>query len=209
MYWAEFKKSTNCEAYDQDECKKAFISKCKLRYEDFISYYKKKTKKPSFYTDAQWANYQKGWNLPESIEASERCSENRKQGLETVPGTHSNGRKSFAETTEMAKENNGKLPQFMEFFLKTHKLRNGGDSQGHLCSQRAQQIVDDVMARAEELQAEGIKNSDYEAIFLELFGKVKKRKQISSSGQATSISFPLATYSSVGLPPSMLAGSMK
>ena len=54
------------------------------------------------------------------------------------------------------------------------------------------------MARVEELRDEGIENPDHEAIFLELFGKVKKRKQISGAGQATSIFFPLATYSSVG-----------
>ncbi|XP_042013942.1 uncharacterized protein LOC121762199 isoform X2 [Salvia splendens] len=91
-------------------------------------------------------------------------------------------------------ENNGKLPPFTEFFLKTHKLRNG-DSQGELCSQRAQQIV------AEEQQAEGIENPDHEAIFLKLFGKVKKRKQIYGAEQATRIYFPLATHSFVGSAP--------
>ncbi|XP_042013213.1 uncharacterized protein LOC121761649 [Salvia splendens] len=106
LYWAEFKKSANCEAYDQDECNKAFISKCKVRYGDFITYYKKNKQKPPFYTYAQWLNYQKGWNLPESIEASERYSENRRQWLETTVGTHSNGCISFAETAaKMAKEN--------------------------------------------------------------------------------------------------------
>ena len=49
-------------------------------------------------------------------------------------------------------------------------------------------------------RAEGIENPDHEAIFVDLFGKVKKREQISSSGQATSIYFPLATYSSGVLP---------
>ena len=49
------------------------------------------------------------------------------------------------------------------------------------------------MRRAEELRAEGIDNPDKDAIFLELHGKVKKRKQIPGAGSVTKLYFPSAT----------------
>ncbi|XP_042040034.1 uncharacterized protein LOC121785697 [Salvia splendens] len=54
-----------------------------------------------------------------------------------------------------------------------------------------------VLERAEELRAEG-EDPDYDAIFLELFGRVKKRKQVPGAGQATSLYFPFATSSAAG-----------
>ncbi|KAL1568421.1 hypothetical protein AAHA92_00039 [Salvia divinorum] len=51
-----------------------------------------------------------------------------------------------------------------------------------------------VLARAEELLANGVE-PDYDVIFVELFGKVKKRKQIPGAGQATSLYFPFAVGS--------------
>ncbi|KAL1536684.1 hypothetical protein AAHA92_29292 [Salvia divinorum] len=56
--------------------------------------------------------------------------------------------------------------------------------------------MDQVMAKADELRDTGIKNPDYDAIYLELFGKMKKRKQIPGAGQATGIYFPHASSSS-------------
>ncbi|XP_042014850.1 uncharacterized protein LOC121762897 isoform X2 [Salvia splendens] len=89
-------------------------------------------------------------------------------------------------------ENHGNLPSFWDLFLKTHRLKDSYE----LCSQQAKEI-ERVLARAEELCAEG-EDPDYDAIFLELFGRVKKRKQVPGAGQVTSLYFPFATSSAAG-----------
>ena len=61
------------------------------------------------------------------------------------------------------------------------------------------------MARADELREEGI-DPDYDAIFLELFGRVKKRKQVPGAGQATKLYFPFATSSTAGSSSSSSSG---
>ncbi|KAG6418778.1 hypothetical protein SASPL_120983 [Salvia splendens] len=60
-------------------------------------------------------------------------------------------------------------------------------------------IEDDIRIRAEDIRAEVKENLDLDAIFLELHGKVKKRKQIPGAGSATKLYFPSATsaYASV------------
>ncbi|KAL1545077.1 hypothetical protein AAHA92_21846 [Salvia divinorum] len=95
----------------------------------------------------------------------------------------------------MTKENNGECPKFIEVYKRTHMLK-GKDSQGVLCSKRAIEKMEQVMAKADELRDNEIINPDYDAIYLELFGKMKKRKQIPGAGQATGIYFPHASSSS-------------
>ncbi|XP_041994756.1 uncharacterized protein LOC121745057 [Salvia splendens] len=101
-------------------------------------------------------------------------------------------------------ENNGILPTFVDVFGKTHTFRTK-DSQG-MVSQHATQINDDIMRRARELRAEWTDNPDLDAIFLELHGKVKKRKQIPGAGSVTKLYFPSAYASgrSTGSDPDML-----
>ncbi|XP_047974073.1 uncharacterized protein LOC125216414 isoform X1 [Salvia hispanica] len=94
----------------------------------------------------------------------------------------------------MTRENNGRRPTFWELFNKTHRLTRK-DSHG-MCSQRAAEIEEQVYAKADALLAQGVENIDYDAIFADLFGKVKKRKQVPGAGHATSIYFPFATSSS-------------
>ncbi|XP_047979468.1 uncharacterized protein LOC125221393 [Salvia hispanica] len=91
----------------------------------------------------------------------------------------------------MTEENNGIIPPFVDVFGKTHTFKTK-DSQG-MVSQNATRINNDIMRRAEELRAEGIDNPDKDAIFLELHGKVKKRKQIPGAGSVTKLYFPSAT----------------
>ncbi|XP_047983555.1 uncharacterized protein LOC125224235 [Salvia hispanica] len=155
--------------------------------------YKKKTmKKPAYFTDDQCTKCTDAWNLPENITVSERCSNNRRQGREKAFGTHCNGCIPFEETVEkMTEENNGIIPPFVDVFGKTHTFKTK-DSQG-MVSQNATRINNDIMRRAEELRAEGIDNPDKDAIFLELHGKVKKRKQIPGAGSVTKLYFPSAT----------------
>ncbi|XP_042037908.1 uncharacterized protein LOC121783794 [Salvia splendens] len=120
--------------------------------------------------------------------------EQSQTGKEKAIGTHANCCVAFDVTAKkMAKENHGNLPPFWDLFLNTHRLKDSYE----LCSQQAKEIEERVLARAEELRAEG-EDPDYDAIFLELFGRVKKRKQVPGAGQATSLYFPFATSSAAG-----------
>lgn len=60
------------------------------------------------------------------------------------------------------------------------------------------------MQRLMHYEQQGVENTDYDAIFVDLIRKVKKRKQIPGAGLATSIYFPFAT----SLSTSAAAGSV-
>ncbi|XP_042019195.1 uncharacterized protein LOC121767058 [Salvia splendens] len=138
---------------------------------------------------ALWEAYSNAWEDP----VAKKFLENRKQGYEKAPPTHANGSVSFEVTVErMTKENNGKCPEFIEVYKRTHTLKGKDSEEGVLCSHRAIETMK-VSARADELRANGIVDPDYDAIYFELFGKLNKRKQISGAGQTTSIYFPNAS----------------
>ncbi|KAL1548286.1 hypothetical protein AAHA92_16533 [Salvia divinorum] len=155
IYWEEFKKKANTGSYDQDLYKKAFVKKCKGRYDKYIYNLKRRKKKPAYFTGVMWKAYTDAWK---TLEAADGSSANCKLGQETAHGTHSNDSVSYAETTEtMSKKNDGKRPANFDLSNMTRKRTKKKSLEiCSMCTLMAAQIQD--MARAGELQTQGIEN---------------------------------------------------